>query len=166
MNADPDALGIVFVLVIYGFAFLIGIGISALISYFLYRTAVVIPENQRLVSPGAAFLLMIPLFNLIWVFIYTSNLSKSYQNIFSQQMAGTDDCGEKLGMWWGICGLLSFVPCVNIFSGIAGLIVMIMYIIKVSECRSRFVQYGTAWNDFYGTPTSPRKSDPNNPYTF
>src|SRR6056297_120920 len=166
MNSDPDAIGIALALLIYGFAFLIGIGISALISYFLYRAAAALPENQRLVSPGMAFLLMIPLFNLIWVFIYTSNLSKSYQNVFSQQMDGTDDCGEKLGMWWGICGLLSFVPCVNFFSGIAGLIVMIMYLIKVSECRSRFMQFGMAWNDFYGTPTSPSKMDPNNPYTF
>lgn len=173
MQDSADAFGIIFVIVFYAIIFAFLVGIQLLISYFLYRACAAIPEPFRLCSPGQAFLLLIPLFNLVWIFIYTNNLSKSFANFFASQNVNHDDCGEKLGLWWGICGVCGFVPCVNFFSGIAGLVIMIMYLVKVSECRSlalNLIMNPNAPNSNYGanyaSPPYKTPGSPNNPYGY
>ena len=165
MQNSPDALPIAFVLIFYAFVILVGLGIQAIVCYFLYRACAVIPENYRLASPGLAFLLMIPLVGFVWIFIYTKNLSNSFVNFFSSIGGARDDCGEKLGMWWGICTVCSIIPCLGAIAGIASLVLMIMYLVKVNECRSMVLNVGSG--GFPG-PAAPYKTpgSPHNPYGY
>jgi hypothetical protein len=168
MNNAPSGIEVVFVLLFYGAMFLVGIGIQCIISYIMYRACDVIPHEYRQTSPGQAFLMLIPLFNLIWIFLYTKRLSNSFAYMFASRGANMGDCGEQLGMWWGICAVCCFIPCLNIFFGIGALVVMIMYLVKISECRSRALSllYQTP-GDGSG-PMAPHKSatPTKNPYTF
>lgn len=139
------AVGIVFYLVIFAVA----IAVQIAICYVLYRAASAIPEQQREASPGQAFFLLIPLFNIYWLFVYPKKLSISFQRVLSAGGQSTDDCGEKTGLWWAICTIASIVPCVGIIAGLAGLVLMIMYLVKVSECRTRVLAMG---NKGFNTP--------------
>ncbi len=139
------AIAIVFYLVIFAVMLAVQIGIC----YVLYRAASVIPEQQREASPGQAFLLLIPLFNIYWLFVYPKQLSTSFQRVLSAGGQPTDDCGEKTGQWWAICSIASIIPCVGLFTALAGLVLMIMYLVKVSECRTRVLAMG---NKGFNTP--------------
>ena len=132
------AVQIVALLIFYGVIFAISIGIGCLIAWFMYRAAKSLPESYRSrVSPGQAFLLLIPLFGLVWIFIYTKNLSTAFQEFFHTQNIHADDCGEKLGMYWGIGTVCSIIPCLGIFASLASLVLMILYLVKVTECKNR-----------------------------
>ena len=159
----PAEIGILFA--VYGAIFLVMIGIQVFISWLLYRAADSIPEPYREASPGMAYLMLIPLFNLVWIFIYTKQLSQSFQALFSARGQNQGDCGEQIGMWWGICSVVSIVPCVGAIAGIAGLIMMILYLIKVSECRTLALSLGGGGSmegGFDNTTFTPSQDD--NPY--
>jgi magnesium-transporting ATPase (P-type) len=131
----PGGVEVMFFLAIFGFFLLITFGVSLLVAWLLYRAADSIPENYRQTTPGQAFLLLIPLFGIVWIFIYTKQLSQSFHALFSATGRRQGDCGENLGMWWGIASAFSFVPCVNYVSWIPALVLMILYLVKVNECR-------------------------------
>ncbi|MCA9065226.1 MAG: hypothetical protein KDA96_19290 [Planctomycetaceae bacterium] len=144
MNGPQDALASMLVLVFYVVILAVAIGLIVLVCYFLYQAAAGVPERFQQASPGQAFLLLIPCFGLVWIFIYTKNLAQGYQMAFRSVGQQTDDCGEQLGMWWGICAAVSIVPCVGVVGSVASLILMIMYLVKVSECRKTASQIN--WN--------------------
>lgn len=128
---------------------------------FLYKPASQIPEQYRQTSGGAAFLLLVPLFGLVWIFLYTQKLSRSFQDWLG---TGPDnDCGEKLGMWWGICTVASIIPIIGSFIGLASLVLMIMYLVKINESLNRGRALGSS-GAAYGAPTSREFDDPGNPY--
>jgi len=104
----------------------------------MYRAAKSLPESYRShVVPGQAFLIFIPIFGLIWVFIYTKNLSRAFQTFFRSQQIQTDDCGEQSGLFWGISSACSIIPCLGILAAIVSLVFMILYLVKVTECKNR-----------------------------
>lgn len=153
------------VLGFYGFICLFAFGIQLLISYILYNSAKSIPEQFQQAVPGQAFLMLIPLFNIVWIFIYPKNLSLSFQNLFRAYGQQTDDCGEQLGLYWAIASVCGMIPCIGIFFGLAGLVCMIMYLIKANDCKNRALSLGNATmkpTQGYAQPNPPRKSD--NPY--
>lgn len=174
MNGPPQLGGaeIGIIIAFYGFIFLCMLGIQAVICWFLYRACAGLPEAFRTHGPGMAFLLMIPLFGIVWIFIYTKGLSQGFQRFFSQTGTLTDDCGEKTGLWWGICSACSIIPCVGGLFGIASLVLLIIYLIKVSECRSKALAFGDGFaQNAYGNPNAfgnPNQPFPpsKNPYSF
>ncbi len=136
--AENDAIGIGVMLVIYGGLFLIALGVQLLVCFVLYNAAKGVPESFRGdVSPGLAFLLVVPVFNLIWQFIYPRKLSQAYQRAFRHHNALLDDCGEQLALYWAVCVLCTLIPCLGGFSAIAAFVLMIIYLIKITECKSR-----------------------------
>jgi hypothetical protein len=168
MQQPPSDAEIAFAIVFYAVILLVFLGIQALICYFMYRACSAIPENYRLTSPGAAFVLMIPLVNLVWIFIYTKNLSNSFVNLFNSQGITRDDCGEKVGMWWGICAICSVIPCLGALAGIASFVLMIIYLVKVSECRTQALAMINNPAGPGGYAAAPYKTpgSPQNPYGY
>jgi len=148
------------------FAMLAGIIVVALvilvlvIYFFLYKPASEIPEQYRHTSPGSAFLLLIPLFGLVWIFLFTQKLSRSFQDWLNTG----DDCGEQLGMWWGACVIGSIIPFIGTFVGIAGLVLMIMYLVKVNEALNRGRRLG-AGSHSHGGEFDQDFDDPQNRYS-
>ena len=172
-QGPPDGAEIAVLLAIYGVVFLVMLAIQLLVCYLLYKPAEAIPAEYRLMEPWHAFLLLIPLFNIVWLFIFPKNLSQSFQRLFAARNQMKDDCGEKLGMWWAICQIAGIIPCLGVFFGIAGLIVMIMYLVKVNECKNlALAGGGPAGGQPLGGPGQPLGGpgyggprDPGNPYS-
>ena len=82
------------------------------------------PEN-RAMSPGLVWLMLIPLFNLVWQFLVVINISKSLAAEFQKRGLAVED--PKPGYTLGI------VMCVgNLICAPVGLICWIVYWIKIS----------------------------------
>jgi len=166
MGARPELGGaeIAIILVFYGTIFLVAISIQLVICYFLYKPAKSLPIRFQRASPGQAFLMLIPLFSLVWLFIYPKNLSLSFQEFFRFNNQPSDDCGEQIGMYWAIASICSIIPCLGVIAAIASLVCMIMYLVKVNECGNRVL----AMSGDGMKPQQPlrknRPSQSNNPY--
>lgn len=167
MNGAPAPAELAIVFIFYGFIFLFLFGVQLFVCWLLYKAALPVPATYLDQSPGTAFLLLIPLFNIVWLFIFTRSLSVGYQRHFHQSGTLTDDCGQQLGMWWGICAACSLIPCIGMIPAAISFVIMILYLAKVYSCRSQLLGmttpgyvYGT--NGEFSTPTAPTK----NPYSY
>lgn len=82
------------------------------------------PENRDL-SPGRVWLLLIPFFNLVWVFIMNSRLSSSLHNEFESRGIQTyvDRPTYSYGLWYGILAVFS-VSMNIILQASAGIAIM------------------------------------------
>lgn len=144
---DPDAAaamiaGILFVMAL---ALIIGLAINVIICLLLHKSLSRLPQECRqLDPPGLVWLLLIPFFNYIWNFFVFLRIPESYQRYFAMQGRGEEfgDCGRTLGMWFACLSagsfLGSFVPFVNCLSAVAGLaslIVLIIFLVKVWGLR-------------------------------
>jgi hypothetical protein len=134
MNAgEPTVLYVL--LASCGTALLIYMAVQLVVCWMLCRAANSIPGQFREVTPGTAYLLIIPLFGIAWVFVYTKQLSRSFQALFRATGHNRGDCGENLGMWWGVCSAFGYIPYLGLLVRIGELIVMILYVMKVNAYR-------------------------------
>jgi hypothetical protein len=89
-------------------------------------------------EPGLVWLLLIPCFNIIWnffVFPKTSRSLKAYFNSAGDQTVA--DCGGALAMAYSILSAVSIIPYVGCLTGIASLVVLIIYLVKVHDLKNR-----------------------------
>lgn len=100
----------------------------------LQSTLKVIRVENRRMDPGGVWLLLIPVFNLVWQFVVTRRMAVSIGN---QCVASGIDLSDsrptyKHGLAWNICSLLVWFP---IFGAIAALVTWILYWAKVHEYK-------------------------------
>lgn len=130
------AIGIV--IVVFLVFLLIGLAIQAVICVFLSKPLKVVPEQYRLISPGMVWLLMIPVFSLIWAFFVYPPVSKSLKKLADAQGDRTvGDCGETIG--WVYCGLCvaAVIPYLGVLCGIAAIVLVILYLVKVNTIANQ-----------------------------
>ena len=84
------------------------------------------------------FLLLIPLFNLVWSFFVFQRIPASFKSYFDARgQTDVGDCGKGIGLWLAICMVSSMVPCVNYVAGPASLVLLIIFLIKAFELRGK-----------------------------
>ena len=115
---EPSPAELLFVLAFYGVLIFVAVAINLLICYLLYNSVKSLPKQFQQAPAGQAFLLMIPLFGLVWLFLYLPKVSRSFQEFFRVHRQQSDDCGEQLGLWWAILSACSIIPCVGFFTSI------------------------------------------------
>jgi len=102
----------------------------------LKEVASVNRETQR----GYAWFLLIPLFNLVWAFIFYIKLANSIKNEFeSRGKNSTSDYGKGLGVALAITGVLGFIPYVGLFFGIGNLVLWIFFWVIIARYKSDLV---------------------------
>ena len=102
------------------------------------------PEHRKL-APGLVWLLLIPLYNLIWNFRVVARLSESYQSQF--RALGREDVGDAgwaVGWAYAMCALASALPGVNIIAAPAALVLLIIYLVKVLSLRNQLPEPAAA----------------------
>jgi len=127
---------------------IIGLAIAILLLYLVYSCFARIPAQHRQMEPWQVWLLLIPIFNLIWNFFVYPKLAKSYQSYFAEQgRTDVGDCGEKLGLAFAICaavsGVLGWVPCLGALVSLAALILWIVVLVKALTLKGQ-IPAGTA----------------------
>ncbi|HEY5140464.1 MAG TPA: hypothetical protein VIJ25_14275 [Methylococcales bacterium] len=90
------------------------------------------PEN-RAMQPGMIWLLLIPLFNIVWIFFVVINISKSLSAEFTKRgIAADSEPGKTLGLAYAILAICSAIPLVGFLAGIGCLFCFIMYWVKIA----------------------------------
>ena len=116
----------------------IALAIAAVIIYFFANHAKSVPESYRRIQPNQVWLLLIPLFNFYWIFKVTAGISEGYKAALDAAGRGEgSDGGRKIGLWYSIAVVLSIIPCVNFVTGIAALVLLIMYFMQLGEAKKR-----------------------------
>jgi hypothetical protein len=111
---------------------------AAIPAVLAYQVLNRIPPQYRKQQPGLAFLLLIPLFSLVWNFFVHPKVAESIKAYYDAQGTHTNgDCGGSLALWLCICCVCSLVPFVGMFAGIGGLVLMILFYVKAFELTGR-----------------------------
>ena len=123
---------------IMGVVLVISLAIHAVICVLLSGCYTRIPREFRKQEPGMVWLLMIPCFNLVWNFFVYQQLADSYKAYFAS-VGRTDvgDCGKSLGLWYAICVACCIIPCVNYLALPAGLVLLIIYLVKATDLKGQ-----------------------------
>ena len=119
-----------------------GVVINAILCIFISGWLKEVPEQYRTMSPGQVWLLCIPIFSLYWMFrVYMIDFPQSFKNYFNATgNTGVGDCGKSLGLWVCILTLVGLIPIVNYCSGIATLILWILWLVKIHGLKQQIVQ--------------------------
>ena len=90
------------------------------------------PENRAL-APGLVWLLLIPLFNLVWHFLVVINLAKSLEAEFQKRgIAEEPKPGQTIGMVMCILNACSIIPFLGILCSLVALVCWIIYWVKIA----------------------------------
>ena len=90
------------------------------------------PEN-RAMAPGMVWLMLIPLFNIVWHFFVVINMAKSLGAEFQKRgIAEEPEPGKKIGMIMCILACCGIIPILGVLCFIGALVCWILYWIKVA----------------------------------
>jgi hypothetical protein len=136
----PALLGCGLGLAVMFVVVLMALVVGAFICYQLYLSARQLPPANRKLAPASVFFLLIPLVNIVWLFFVVMKLSQGYQEYFAANpRPGVGDCGYGVGLGWAVAAVCVIVPVAHFFAGLAALILMILYLVKMSQLRALVV---------------------------
>lgn len=131
-NADAaaGAAALMGMLACYGVFLLLAIGVQVWVTYLFYKDLSAVPEQFRELQPGMVWLLLVPLINIVMIFLVGIKIPQSYRKYFNS-IGRTDvgDCGESLGLWMGITAVIGCSP--------VALVLMIMLLMKLGDYRKQ-----------------------------
>lgn len=92
------------------------------------------PANRKL-EPGLVFLLLIPLFNLVWNFIVVIKLRDSLQAEYAARDLQGDGFAYGVGLAMSILYCTAIIPILGALGVLAGFICWIIYWVKMAGYR-------------------------------
>lgn len=98
----------------------------------LMKTLQAVSPGVRKMEPGLVFLLLIPLFNLIWNFFVVYRIRDSLQQEFANRQMSGSGFGFGVGMAMSVLSVLSFIPVAGLLIGLAAFICWIIYWIQIA----------------------------------
>lgn len=143
-QSGPQGAEIAVFLVIMAVALLIGLAIGIGICIMLHIIQARVPAEHQKITPGMIWLILIPIFGLVWNFFAFPRISESYKSYFDtvgDQSVG--DCGKGVGLWYAICSACCIIPCVNYIAGPAALVLLIIFLVKLFGLRGRIPEAAT-----------------------
>jgi hypothetical protein len=99
------------------------------------------PENRQM-EPGQVWLLLIPLFNLVWRFIVVNKIADSLRAEFADRQINVDEDrpGYSIGIAYCILPLFGIIPILGTMASIAGLVCWIIYWVKMHDYKTKLIQ--------------------------
>jgi hypothetical protein len=138
MTPQETAALVAAMMTVVGIFLLIGLAIAIVVCAILYSAQKRVPVEHRKIEPLMIWLLLIPLFNIVWNFFVYLRIPESYQSYFhSQGRTDVGDCGRGIGLWLSICYLATIIPCVNYIAGPAALVLLIIFLVKITGLKNQ-----------------------------
>nr|WP_320131541.1 hypothetical protein [uncultured Holophaga sp.] len=110
---------------------LIALAITICIILFIGSCLKRVPPPYRKMEPAMVWLLIIPVFNLVWNFFVFKAVSESFQGYFeSEGRTDQGDCGKNLGLAYSIVSCVCVIPWVGGLAGLAALVLLIITLVK------------------------------------
>ena len=90
------------------------------------------PENRTL-TPGMAWLMLIPLFNLVWDFIVVKEVAATLEREFKKRNVPVEPSpGKNIGFAWCILSVGALIPLLGILSVMGAIVCWILYWAKIA----------------------------------
>jgi hypothetical protein len=134
----PEA--IVILLIIIGAFFLAAFALQIFFLLTLSRVLGLCRPHNRTIEPGMVWLNLIPIFNLVWMFITVIRVSDTLRYEFEER--GRDRRGEDYAQLLGIAMCISWMIAL-----LPWIVVTIVYWVKIAEFARR-LEYDTGADDF------------------
>lgn len=135
-------IGMSEILILLFIIFLVALVPGILYLLTLQNLLKAISHENRLVSPDNVWLMLIPLFNLIYPFILYPKISDSLSHEYESRGWDPDgDFGKGLGTAMPILGLCSFIPVIGFLAALGNFVVWIIYWSKMSAHKNTLL-----WN--------------------
>ena len=120
----------------------LAVWIIALVVFILYlitlmNTLNAVSAQNRRLTPGLVFLLLIPLFNLIWNFIVVTKIRDSLQAEFSARNLQGQGFGYGVGLAMCILYIVSIIPLINLLAAPAALVCWIIYWVQIAGFKAQ-----------------------------
>jgi hypothetical protein len=112
----------------------IGLGIQAVICYFAKKYLDAIPETFHVFPSWQVWLLMIPLFGIVWNYFVFPRIARSYQNLF--EYYGVHDTGDS-GYGLGVAYCITMTPPISCCASMIGWVLIIIFLVKLAELRKQ-----------------------------
>ena len=111
--------------------------VQGLVCYLMAAAIKVLPEEHLQITTGKIWLQMIPCFNIVWAFIVVQGISGSFRSYFlSRGQTQYGDCHNQLGLYYCIALCCNFVPYLNMISGLASIVLLIVYLIQIHQLKA------------------------------
>ena len=140
MESSPLATGVSFVGILVILLIVFAVSLIPAIFYILTLQKSLnrcSPEN-RAMAPGMVWLLLIPLFNLVWHFFVVINIAKSLGAEFQKRgIAEELEPGKKIGLIMCILACCGIVPLLGILCSLGAFVCWIIYWIKIAGFSSK-----------------------------
>jgi hypothetical protein len=97
---------------------------------------------SRTMQPGMVWLLLVPLFNLVWQFIVVIGLADSLGKEFRARgiLNAEPEPGKTIGIAMCVCAVCGIIPFVNFVALPAQLVLWIIYWVKITDFSRRLDQ--------------------------
>ena len=95
-----------------------------------------VDEPLRPMAPAMVWLLLVPLLNIVWIFVVVTKLKTAYRRMGDAgRLAQPSDAGYGYGMGMAACFVLSIIPYIGGLFGLVGFVLWILHWIQVSKAR-------------------------------
>ena len=128
-------------LLVIGFLLSFLLVVSAVPAVLAFIVLNRVPVEHRKQEPLLAFLLLIPLFAVIWAFFVHPRVAASLKAWSEARGIQTNgDCGGSLALALCICGVLSFLPFLGLLAGLAALVLLVIFYAKAFELSAQLAR--------------------------
>ena len=128
---------LIIILAILGVVFIPTIFYVLTLQKALFRCSL----DNRTMAPGLVWLLLIPIFNLVWHFFIVLNMANSLEKELEQRgIPIISKPGKSIGLATCILSVLSFIPIAGILLGIAAFVCWVIYWVKIADYSSQIAK--------------------------
>lgn len=126
-----------------GFGILMALGF--LVIYILYllnlqKTLQEVSLRKRRMEPSNVWLMLIPLFNIVWQFIVIDRLADSIQHeLQSRGIAVNERPAYNVGLAYCVLTLCGWIPILGSFASLGFLVCFVIHWVKINEYRKRLI---------------------------
>lgn len=133
IDSTFSGLAILFVFVLVAGVLVLGI----LYLVAMQKALDAVSEENRKIPSGQVWLMLIPLFNIVWAFILVARIADSFRDEFSKLNIDYNEPRPtyNIGLTKCILSVCGIVPLLGYLASFASLICWIIYWVKVNECR-------------------------------
>ena len=104
------------------------------------------PHNRKMPA-GNVWLLLIPVFNIVWLFLVVGNIADSYRSEFMERNIPSDEArpSYNIGLATAVLQCCCIIPVLNILAGFGFLVCWIIYWVKVAGLKNQ-LEYAKSAN--------------------
>ena len=124
--------------------FVIAIFVLPVIFYLitLQNTLNEVSEKNRRMKPGEVWLMLIPVFGLVWQFIMVNRIADSLRAEFDEQnISGQEERpGYSVGIAYCVLYCCSILPILGFFASLGGIVCWIIYWVRINDFKRLLIQ--------------------------